>query len=57
MSELEMNINRTAIELYRYLRAAGTQVGMRESEIDFELDRIDGIIEGITLLLNEKVSD
>ena len=57
MSELEMNINRTAIELYRYLRAAGTQVGMRESEIDFELDRIDGIIEGITLLLNEEVSD
>lgn len=54
MSELEMNINRAAIELYRYLRAAGTQVGMRESEIDFELDRIDGIIETFTLMLNEE---
>ena len=54
MNELEMNVNRTAIELYRYLRAAGTEVGMSDSEIDFELDIIDKVIDGILQSLESK---
>lgn len=54
MTELEKNINRTAIKLYRYLRAAGTEIGMSESEIDSEFDRIDNIIERFTFRLEKE---
>ena len=50
-TELNIKINETAMELYKLLRVAASEIGMQTYTIDGEIAVIDRVVERLTTLL------